>query len=161
MQKERCKPLCTHQLHQPGRETICGGPQYMSVSIIVASDTVALLVSLRRWSREVKFRAVLSIALHFEHPWMRACVREASVCIGMPRKHTANSFCDLRFVFRGFAWRMNYHARFTLTRTHSRAFEVKRNWQYVYAWYTTRVFHHISTGLRKYREPGLFRKKDN
>ena len=73
---------------------------------------------------------LLSIALHFEHPWMRAWERGTSVCIGMPRKHTVNSLWDLRFVFRGFAWRVNYHARFTLTRTHSRAFEVKRNRQY-------------------------------
>ena len=37
---------------------------------------------------------------------------------------------ELLFVFHGFAWRTNYHARSTLTRTHSRAFEVKR-----YAYY--------------------------
>ena len=41
----------------------------------------------------------------------------------MPRKHMANSFCYLRFVFRGFMQRMNYHARFTFMRTHS----MKRN----------------------------------
>ena len=52
------------------------------------------------------------------------------MCVGMVRKHTANSLCDWLLVFRGFAWQIKYHARSMLTRTHSQAFEVKRNQQY-------------------------------
>ena len=60
-----------------------------------------------------------------KRPWMRVCERRTSVCLWMPRKLKASNLCDLRFVFSDCVAN-KFYARSTLTRTHSRAFKVKR-----------------------------------
>ena len=77
----------------------------------------------------MKSTVLLSIALLFERPLMRACERGTSVILHSPRKATEKKEPITKAVCRVFEYHFNAHALSTLTRTLPRVFEVKRNRQ--------------------------------
>ena len=120
MLDHRIKFACLHAFYViiNGFHVAVSGKSRTSISALRPEIKLALDSS----PIELSHEPILLISLHFERPWMRAYERKTLFATQSQKIKRRSQ--------KLLAWHSNAHACSTLTRKHSRTFEVKQNQQY-------------------------------